>query len=391
MGQTQPPPVYVVLFTHIEDNTPAGMLGTQQSRQNYLLYRGKLIAVANLCLGHNVRWSFQPDWKFLLAALLYEDPSLIATTNGKNLLRYLKEDLNVAIDSHSHEQGYNYTDVAHLLDSLGVGGSTVIGGHIWDPRLPQFQQWDRFRVPVPGSRFPWAHWRGDILMGSGTPNHVNDPLISGVWRPKDRFNYFVDDPAGNIASVGQYKGNVAGALELINLYASGVVSPQFMLTTSIHLKPATIIAANGLPTIADSVLIPLVALRDSGKSKLTDFTSLISDWRTLFGSRAYLYDPNSTVEVNDHPIIPHEMALYQNYPNPFNPNTVIGFHLPVHSRVTLKVFDMTGREVATLVDGELAAGNHAVTFTPREATIGLYFYRITAGKFSQTRKAVLMK
>jgi hypothetical protein len=400
-AQTQPPPVYAVLFTHIEDNTPAGLLGTQQSQQNYLLYRGKLIAVANLCLSYNVRWSLQPDWKFLLAALQYEDSSLIATTNGKNLLHYLKEDLNVAIDPHSHEQqGYNYTDVAHLLDSLGVGGSTVIGGHIWDPRLPQFQQWDRFRVPVPGSRYPSASWRGDILMGSGTPNHVNDPLISGVWRPRDRFNYFVDDPAGNIASVGQYKGDVSSALELINLYASGAVPSQFMLTASIHIKPATIIATNGLSAIEDSVLIPLVALRDSGKVKLTDFTSLISDWRTLFGSSAYLYDPNSTVRVDDHPLIPHELNLYQNYPNPFsakgrgtfgNPSTVISFQLAMSSHVTLKVFDMNGREVATLVDGEMEAGNHAVPFAPQDLAGGIYFYKLTAGKFSQTRKAVLVK
>jgi len=54
-------------------------------------------------------------------------------------------------------------------------------------------------------------------------------------------------------------------------------------------------------------------------------------------------------------------------------------------------FLLNGREVATLVDSNLAAGNHAVTFTPRETTTGLYFYKITAGKFSQTRKAVLMK
>lgn len=135
-----PPPVYVVLFTHIEDNIPVGVLGSQQSKQNYLWYRGRLIAVANLFINYNVRWAFQPDWKFLLAALMYEDSSLIGTTNGKNLLRYMKEDLQVVIDPHSHEQqGYNYTDVAHLLDSLGVGGSTVIGGHIWDPSLPQFQ------------------------------------------------------------------------------------------------------------------------------------------------------------------------------------------------------------------------------------------------------------
>jgi len=89
--------------------------------------------------------------------------------------------------------------------------------------------------------------------------------------------------------------------------------------------------------------------------------------------------------------LPEGFALLQNYPNPFNPSTVISFQLPVNSHVTLKVFDVNGREVATLMDGEMAAGDHAVTFAPRERTTGLYFYKITAGNFSQTRKAIMIK
>jgi hypothetical protein len=84
-------------------------------------------------------------------------------------------------------------------------------------------------------------------------------------------------------------------------------------------------------------------------------------------------------------------TLSQNYPNPFNPSTTIHFSLPQREHVTLQVFDVNGREVATLVDSEMAAGNQAVTFAPRETTTGLYFYKLTAGKFSQTRKAVLLK
>ncbi len=98
---------------------------------------------------------------------------------------------------------------------------------------------------------------------------------------------------------------------------------------------------------------------------------------------------------------PNQYQLAQNYPNPFNPSTVISFQLPVNSHVTLEVFDVLGREVATLVDGEMTAGIHAVTFAPldirptgfalREVAGGIYFYQLTAGKFSQTRKAVVMK
>jgi hypothetical protein len=107
--------------------------------------------------------------------------------------------------------------------------------------------------------------------------------------------------------------------------------------------------------------------------------------------RIRVSDPTVAVEEKDSETLPSDFSLAQNYPNPFNPSTVISFQLPVNSHVTLKVFDVNGRKVATLVDGNLEAGKHAVTFAPREAASGIYFYKITAGKFSQTRKAVLMK
>lgn len=99
--------------------------------------------------------------------------------------------------------------------------------------------------------------------------------------------------------------------------------------------------------------------------------------------------PTTSVVSEQSSVISYQ--LRQNYPNPFNPSTVISFQLPVSSHVTLKVFDANGREVATLVEGEMNAGNHAVSFAPRDAAGGIYFYQLTTGKFSQTRKAVLMK
>lgn len=289
-----PPPVHVVLFTHIEDNTPAGTIGTPTNRMIYLNLRTRLLEVATLARLYDARWSFEPDWKILLAAQQYERSIDGPSTANVNFLVYLRNSLGVAIDPHSHENGgYNYTDIAHLLETLGVGGSTVIGGHIWDPAYPQFQEWDRFRVPVPGLRYPTALWRGDILMGSGTPNHVNDPIVSGVWRPRDRYDYWTDDPAGNIAAIGAFRGDVAGISELSDLYESGQVDPACMLTASVHIKPADISAPGGLAAIEASVLQPLAALRDQGRVVLTDFTSLIGIWREKFGARACTYDPAS--------------------------------------------------------------------------------------------------
>ncbi len=394
------PPVYVVVFTHIEDNCPDGELGTSESRDSYVNWRDKLIAIGELFYKQQVKWVFEPDWKFLLAALQYEEAPLTAITNNKNLLRYLKEDLNVTIDPHSHEhQGYSYTDVAHLLDSLGVGGSSVVGGHVWDPNLPQFAEWDRFRVPVAGSKFPWAVWRGDILMGSATPSHINDPAVSGVWRPKDRYHFFEDDSQGNIVAVGQYKNSaheshqkfIQNLNELITLYTNQNVPVEYMLTASKHLSPADISAPHSLKIITDSLLVPLLALETAGKVKITDFTSLVADWRSLFIARPFIYNPDVPTSVVDHRAPSDAIILFPNYPNPFNPSTEIRFQLPVKRHMMLKVFDVTGRQVATLIDDEIAAGSHAVKFTPHDLASGIYFYRLSVNHFTAVRQALFIK
>lgn len=94
---------------------------------------------------------------------------------------------------------------------------------------------------------------------------------------------------------------------------------------------------------------------------------------------------------------PVSFALQQNFPNPFNPSTTIRYQLPLDSRVSLKVYDLLGREVEVLADGEEVAGYHEVRFDAGRMASGLYFYRMTAeqnggaGHFQQVRKLLLMK
>ena len=88
---------------------------------------------------------------------------------------------------------------------------------------------------------------------------------------------------------------------------------------------------------------------------------------------------------------PRVYRLDQNYPNPFNPATSIRFALPKRSHVSLKIYDVLGREVATVVDEELKRGLHRVTWDARHLASGVYFYRIQAGGFVQTKKLVVLK
>jgi len=102
-------------------------------------------------------------------------------------------------------------------------------------------------------------------------------------------------------------------------------------------------------------------------------------------------DISTGIAQLDNPVIPDRLELEQNYPNPFNPATTIRYHLPVSEFVTLKVYDILGRELATLVNERQTAGVYRVSFIAGDLASGVYFYRITASGFSQSRKMVLLR
>ena len=110
-----------------------------------------------------------------------------------------------------------------------------------------------------------------------------------------------------------------------------------------------------------------------------------------------IYGDTTTVGVEDDEIpIANEFRLEQNYPNPFNPSTKIKFEIPGQARndntlVTLKVYDILGNEVATLVNEEKPVGEYEVEFNPANLPSGIYFYQLKAGSFIQTKKMILLK
>ncbi len=85
------------------------------------------------------------------------------------------------------------------------------------------------------------------------------------------------------------------------------------------------------------------------------------------------------------------MRLDQNYPNPFNPSTSISYSLPTRSHVTISVYNLLGQQVARLVDEEMMPGKYSVEWKAGNASSGIYFFRMTAGTFSETKKMVVMR
>lgn len=124
-------------------------------------------------------------------------------------------------------------------------------------------------------------------------------------------------------------------------------------------------------------------------------TSNVSGGLSPVYCKAIPFTPN---DVNEENII-SSFALNQNYPNPFNPSTVISYQLAVNSKVNLKIYDILGNEVATLVNEEQVAGNHTYKFdasnnhqqTSNTLSSGVYFYQLRAGSFVDTKKFIMMK
>ena len=111
--------------------------------------------------------------------------------------------------------------------------------------------------------------------------------------------------------------------------------------------------------------------------------------KSIILGRAFLpYIPDA---VKGNPVPNEFYHLYQNYPNPFNPSTVISYQLPTLSHVTLKIYDLLGREVATLVDERKSPGTYDVKFDGSAFPSGVYFCRIIAGNYISTRKIMLLK
>jgi subtilisin family serine protease len=117
----------------------------------------------------------------------------------------------------------------------------------------------------------------------------------------------------------------------------------------------------------------------------------LQNLRTAFANARTKYNVILTsVKDNINPV-PYKFELSQNYPNPFNPTTTIKYSIPSESRVVLKIYDMLGREVRTLLNEDKVPGNYSLNFNAGNLSSGVYLYKLTAGNFTSTKKLVLIK
>lgn len=205
------------------------------------------------------------------------------------------------------------------------------------------------------------------------------PTTNNYWpnikKNKSGFDltYYYDEPQAGAATNTTDK--------IVYNFNAANNSSQFIYNMSVSSNPPFWTATNPIPEV---VPLPFSSNYDVGVIWLGWDGSGVK----LFWNRF-----NSVTEIKSESAIPVEFILYQNYPNPFNPSTTISYQLPTPGYVTLKVYDVLGREVATLVDEYQVAGIYNSKFTAQNygLTSGVYFYSLKSGNYVQTNKMILVK
>ncbi len=146
-------------------------------------------------------------------------------------------------------------------------------------------------------------------------------------------------------------------------------------------------AASDFPTKVTTTLNDFITASPSGLYCYLYGLSILAPGLT----GTYMAQINTTDVKDLSSNVPADFTLKQNYPNPFNPSTSIEFTIPESSQVLLKVYDASGREVAGLINKNMSAGNYRYDFNALNLASGVYFYRLTAGGMTQTKKMMLLR
>jgi Secretion system C-terminal sorting domain len=226
----------------------------------------------------------------------------------------------------------------------------------------------------------WAD--GYSSAGSGAFNlatGVNLPfeMPAGIPNYPWSIAYMAEDPDGYTVWAGWTNGDSTNAENAIYKYNP---STQTWADPIPIEKPAIGSQLSGL-SMTDSYrpgYNDLVVFWQGGRA---------ADTNQMMIHEGYLANISSTLEGD----IPFEYSLHQNYPNPFNPSTEIRFDLKATQTVNLVVFNMLGKEVANLVNRQMNAGSHSVSFNASDLSSGVYFYRIETEAFTSMKKMVLVK
>ncbi|MCU7493480.1 MAG: YCF48-related protein [Bacteroidota bacterium] len=218
-------------------------------------------------------------------------------------------------------------------------------------------------------------------------------------RPNVNLNaiYLLDSQHGYVCGQNGAILRTSDGFKTLELLTDTLALSGIQINDVLALNDSAVWAAADKGLILRSASSNTIAVVDTGYlgENLTSIAKLNGSSMILCSSNGAVYKltDDATVGVRPELKTAGSFELRQNYPNPFNPETVINYSLASAENVKLKVYDVLGKEIAVLQEGFKPAGNHSVRFNVLDYNLvsGIYFYRLEAGKFAQTRKMLLVK
>lgn len=253
---------------------------------------------------------------------------------------------------------------------------TVVPTSVTIPASSSWKFYITFAPSITGTRV------GSILFVHNAPGSPDTLSVQGIATAAPSVFQLLRPADGDTVTMGD-------TLRFVWRRPSGLVLAD---TASYRME----ISTNG----GSSWNLVAIVIRDTSHLfTIPNFPSAVM-WRVYASAQCggasceqpFTFYPREPSDVeSEHPALPRDFALLQNHPNPFNPSTTIRFDVPVESHVTLKVFDLVGREVITLVNEERSPGFYEIQLDASRLSSGVYFYRLQASDFVSTKRMVLIR
>ena len=196
------------------------------------------------------------------------------------------------------------------------------------------------------------------------------------------------------SSVYAYTRPYSGENGVVFVNFDGIPATATVTLSTAGGPPSVVGVSDGVPYVATDLYnnaLDTITFSGGSANLTVDLPAYgVSVFVIADSPKALVLPPLTAVNAGEPPL-PREFVLHQNYPNPFNPATTIRYELPVTTMVSLKIFDVLGREVTTLMDGRQEAGKYAVTWDAAGLSSAVYFYRMSTEQGTLVRKMMLLK
>jgi len=294
--------VFAAIVTHNEQRSNTKCRAVLEDEEAWHENRAIMVEFVKAIVEAGGAYDLQTDFSWLEKMREWETDQERTTTDGKNFLEWVATSFpgQTTVDPHNHDSTHNYADVAYLLSEVGVPDTGVVGGLIWHP--VSSQDWERFRTPLSGLRYPDKFWKGEILWGAATHLHMGpDSEATGIWRPQSAESFHEHDPSGDLIYMGNYInahfsiGAGEGVQELLDQVSDNAHPEGVMLTASVFTDQC------GMTSEKVDAIRAMIARHqtavDSGDLVWATVPDIITTWKTDYKSKPYISNEPDLEEI----------------------------------------------------------------------------------------------